>query len=561
MNAKQIIIITKTLKLLYVEDDETARESTLELLDNFFTDITIAHDGKEGLDKFNNGHFDLIISDINMPKLTGMEMVEEIRELNKDISILFLFVYNESSFLSQGIELGVDGYILKPLKLNNFIQVLSKICKKIYLQRESEHYKQNLEYEVQKQTAEIDAKLHFDSLTGLYSRYSFFEDIKEIDTPIVFIVDINKFKIINEIYGADIGSLVLNEFASFLLRFAKDTTYKVYRLSGDEFILRDTVDFIDPQKYEDDIQRFYELLKDFNVPINNDSISIEVTMGFSTSQHDAFECAKIALEFAKTHKRPYEMYSTAIDKRSEEQDALAWKNRTKAAIADNRIVPVYQPIVDGNEKIVKYETLMRLKDEDGKLITPFYFLDIAIKTGLYSMLSSHIIFEALHLLDTSTHTLSINFTYGDIKDTSLLNEIEVFFRTSPELGKRAIFEITESESIEDYADVKKFIKRFREYNIRFAIDDFGSGFSNFEYILEIEPDYLKIDGSLVKNIDTDEKAHILVSAIVEFSHKLGIKIIAEYVHSEVIFNMLKVLQVDEYQGFYFSEPLEKIEES
>jgi EAL domain-containing protein (putative c-di-GMP-specific phosphodiesterase class I) len=220
---------------------------------------------------------------------------------------------------------------------------------------------------------------------------------------------------------------------------------------------------------------------------------------------------------------------------------------------------VYQPIVDANEKIVKYETLMRLKNEEtGELISPFFFLDIAIKTGLYSALSSHIIFESLHLLDSTSHEISFNFTYGDIKNEILIRNIESFLKVSNGIGSRAIFEIVESENIESYSDIKNFIKKFRQYGVRFAIDDFGSGFSNFEYILEIEPDYLKIDGSLIKNIDTDKKAYILVSAIVEFSHKLGIKVIAEYVHSKVIFEMLKVIEVDEYQGFYFSEPIEKI---
>lgn len=142
---------------------------------------------------------------------------------------------------------------------------------------------------------------------------------------------------------------------------------------------------------------------------------------------------------------------------------------------------------------------------------------------------------------------------------SLFTKIEEYFITHSGVGQRAVFEITETESIENYDDVKSFIKRFREYGVKIAIDDFGTGFSNFEYILEIEPDYLKIDGSLVKDIDTNSRSYTLVEAIVQFSHRLGIKVIAEFVHSQTIFIMLKDLGVDEYQGFYFSEPLENIE--
>ena len=559
MDMKDLIKISKNLKLLYVEDEEVSRLATLELLENFFTFITVAIDGKEGLEKFQEGDFDIIISDINMPLLNGIEMIEQIRVLDANVPVLILSAYNESAYLSDGIRLGVDGYIIKPIVLDNLMLTLNKICERIYLQQIDEKYQQSLEKELLKHTQELERKLYFDELTGLYNRYSFFEDIKTIDTPIVFIVDINKFKIINEIYGIDVGTLVLKKFSDFLLEFTNDSTYKAYRISGDEFIVLDDVLEINPEKYEIAIEDFLNKLRVFSVEIDGDSISIEVTIGMSTAQNDTFECAKIALEYAKVHRCTFKMYSSFIDKRSEEEDALAWKEKTKSAIADERIKAVYQPIVDKNAKIVKYETLMRLEEPGrGNLISPSYFLDTAIKTGLYDSLSSCVIFEALRVLNTTETSLSFNFTYGDIQNYSFLNEIESYFQSSPDLGKRAVFEITESESIEDYQEIKKFIKRFRVYGIRFAIDDFGSGFSNFEYILEIEPDYLKIDGSLIKNIDTDKKSHILVSAIVEFSHKLGIKIIAEYVHSEVIFDMLKELDVDEYQGYYFSEPLEHI---
>lgn len=559
MHTKELIKISKTLNLLYIEDEEISRNTTLELLSNFFVNITIARDGAEGIAKYKKNHFDIIISDINMPRMNGFDMIKEIRKLNKYIAILVISAHNESSYLTEGIELGIDGYLLKPLNLKSFVISLEKICDRIHLKRESENYQKRLEEEVKRKTQEIDRKLYFDELTGVNSRFAFFENCKKLSNPSVFLADINKFKVINEIYGTRIGSKVLKEFALFLEKFTKNTSYKVYRLSGDEFAIIDEAKHIDVDQYQEDINNFFSSLKNFSVEQDGDSISIEVTLGISTLNTDTYESAKVALEFAKAHKKPYEMYSMDIDKRSKEQDALTWKEKTKVAIEENRIIPVYQAIVGKDEKVIKYETLMRMKDgQTNELISPFFFLDIAIKTGLYNALSSHIIFEALHLLDTSSHTLSLNFTYGDIENKSFLNELEALFKISSGLGSRAVFEITESESIQDYAEVKKFILRFRKYGVQFAIDDFGSGFSNFEYILEIEPDYLKIDGSLIKNIDTDNKARILVGAIVGFSHKLGIKVIAEYVHSKVIFDMLKELDVDEYQGFYFNEPSVKI---
>jgi len=554
-NIKKIKELSSSLKLLYIEDDEKSRATTLEMLNNLFYSISTATNGKEGFDLFKKRDFDLIITDINMPYLNGIEMLKKIRKINSKVSVLILSAYNESEYFLDAIRLGVDGFILKPLEHEQFLKALEKVLKKTYLDKKEEHYHEYLEKEISKRTQELEHKLHYDDLTGLLNRYSFFEDIKGIELPILFMIDINKFKIINEIYGADTGSLVLQKFAKFLLNFTQTRSYKVYRLSSDEFIIWDNARHIDFEKYEEELALFFKELGQFRVEVNNDSISIEVTIGISTSQNDAFESAKIALEYAKLHKKPYAMYSNAIDKRDEEQDALLWKEKIKTAIKTDNIVAVYQGIVNQSTKTIKYETLMRIRDkETQELISPFYFLDISIKTGLYSELSSYVIFQALNKIKSAEITLSINFTYSDIKNTLFIDKVEHFFQKNQNLGKLAVFEITEGESIENYSDIKLFIQRFRKYGVSFAIDDFGSGFSNFEYILEIEPDYLKIDGSLVKNIDTDEKALVLVRAIVQFSHELGIKIIAEYVHSKTIFNILKALNVDEFQGFYFHQP-------
>ena len=417
----------------------------------------------------------------------------------------------------------------------------------------------NLENEVQKQNEEILHKLHFDALTGLLSRYSFFRDIEKSALPVVLLVDINKFQIINEVYGSDIGSKVLKKFATYLSLALDNESYYIYRLSADEFAIVDETQFIDPEKYELLISKLFEKMNEIKIKVEEQLISVDITIGLSTVENNCYESAKIALDYAKKYKKPYVMYSTAIDHRKESGLTLKCKDTICLAISDERVVAVYQPIVDKEGTIIKYETLMRLQEEDSvNLITPFYFLDVAFKTRLYEKLSSNIIFQALHLARKNNKTFSINFTYSDIKNHHFIQRIEDYFIENKDIASRIVFEITESESIENYTDVKSFIKRFRNYGVKIAIDDFGSGFSNFEYILEIEPDYLKIDGSLVKDIDTDTRSYILVQAIVKFSHKLGIKVIAEYVHSETIFNMLKELDVDEYQGFYFWEPLESI---
>ena len=559
VNLRELANMCMGLKLLYVEDDDSARKRTLALLSNFFKDITVAIDGEDGLEKFKNASFDLILSDINMPKLNGLEMLKLIREEDQNIPILFLSAYNDSTYILQAVELDIDGYILKPLEQEKFLKAIFKTVQKIKLLALSNNYKYELEAKVKSRNEEIEYKLTYDSLTKLFSRYSFFRDIDTLDAPVIILLDIDKFRVINEVYGSTIGSKVLEKFAMYLSLHIEEETCLLYRLSADEFAIVDMSKETDVHKYERLVEKLFHELNNLKIKIDEYTISVDITIGLSTAKENIYETAKIALDYAKKNKIPFLIYSKSIDHRKESGLTLKCRDNILAAIEDNLVLAVYQAIVNNKGEIVKYETLMRLQEAKTlKHMFPSHFLDVAIKTRLYEHLSSTIIFTALNKLKDSEYTLSMNFTYSDIKNTAFVKKIDAFFLEHAELGKRAVFEITESEAIENYDDVKNFIKKFRQYGVEIAIDDFGSGFSNFEYILEIEPDYLKIDGSLIRDIDTDTRAHTLVEAIVQFSHKLGIKVIAEYVHSELIFQMLQELDIDEYQGYYFSEPSEEI---
>ncbi len=123
-----------------------------------------------------------------------------------------------------------------------------------------------------------------------------------------------------------------------------------------------------------------------------------------------------------------------------------------------------------------------------------------------------------------------------------------------EASKRVTFEILESEAIEDFKKIEKFISEIKRYGAKIAIDDFGSGYSNFSYLIRIHVDYIKIDGSLIHNIDVDKSALLVVETIVSFAKKLGIKTVAEFVHSSVIMDKVKELEIDYSQGFYIDEP-------
>ena len=548
----------KVLKLLYVEDDVNARKATLHMFKHFFNDITEAVDGEDGLKKFKDGDFDLIISDINMPKMNGLEMLKEIRNISKDVPFLLLSAYSENKYFTESISLGVDYFIIKPIQQRQLYQALSNIIEKIRFKELSQHYQEQLEGELTKRTDEIRKKLYEDDLTGLGSRYAFFEDLKSFKEVIVYLIDIEKFHLINDMYGHEFGNRILEDFAELLKDFAQKAGANIYRLSGDEFAIMKEERHLDTEKHETLIEDFYNSLKNKQFNYETGTIKLHMHIGIAFGTEKLFERASIALDYAKAHSKDYLFYSSENDRTQEQHRISEERHMIQSAIDNEDVVAVYQAIVDKDRNICKYETLMRLKSDGGqKLVTPFHFLSTAVKTGQYDILSIEVIKQGLNLIQNSEHALSFNFTYSDIVNKEFLRELELFFKSVPEAGSRVIFEITENESMESYDIVKDFINKFRKYGVRIAIDDFGTGFSNFNYILEMEPDYLKIDGSLIKDIDTNSKSLTLTEAIVNFSKKLGIKVIAEFVHNEEIFLILKDIGVDEFQGFYFAQPVPK----
>ena len=151
--------------------------------------------------------------------------------------------------------------------------------------------------------------------------------------------------------------------------------------------------------------------------------------------------------------------------------------------------------------------------------------------------------------------ITMNLSFKDILNYEFIDYLNnALEKLKFEDRNRLVFEILESENLSDYDFLEEFVLKYKKLGIKIAIDDFGSGYSNFIRIIRLKPDYLKIDGSLIKNIDKDNNSYEIVKSIIAFSKTLNIRTIAEYVHSEEIFNLLLELDVDEFQGYYFGKP-------
>ncbi len=565
MNKEQLQIFkyaSTHISILYVEDDIEAREATLLLLREFFTHITVAVDGSDGYEKFTAGEYDLVITDINMPKTNGIEMIKKIRETDSSTPILVLSAYNESRYLLETIKLGIDGYLLKPLDLNQFLETLTKVITTLRLKHENETYKHSLEQKVEERTMQLLSQVYHDQLTGLKNQTALLIDFKKNPGGLLMLVDIDAFQSYNDFFGITSGNEILIAFTACLKEFAAQKNYRLYRVYGDGFVLYDQT--CPPgEDWTPLINELLAQLAQFTVRLDiiEDDLDIDATVGIACNEDHLLEKAEMAMKHAKESHRPFMIYSDEFNASEMLENEIHWRKRIKQALSlEDGIVPVFQPIVTREHETTKYEVLMRMTEiKDGKrqLVSPFHFLDIAKKTKYYKQMTETIIEKSFQSMQHLSYDFSINLSFEDIQEHSFARYLEEAINRYG-VHKRLILEIVESEHIPDYKIVKTFIKHFQSLGVRIAIDDFGSGYSNFSHIFELRPDFIKIDGSLIKDIATNRELLVLVKAIISFSKELNIKVIAEFVSSEEIFTILYDLGIDEFQGYYFAQPDEHI---
>jgi c-di-GMP phosphodiesterase len=428
-----------------------------------------------------------------------------------------------------------------------------------------ENNRKTLDEHVQIKTKEIQNKLYIDELTNLKNRTSLEDDIKNDDFVSIALIDIDSFDDINELYGFSTGNLVLIEVAKVLNEFAIKYNVNVYRFYGNVYCLADKR-MMGFSRYDEFVNDLCKLFKNRAIHIEELSLDIfiNITLGISIAQEEPVKTAGIALKKAKKNNMKFFVYNNEIDTKDVIKKSMHWREKIKVAIEENNVIPFYQPIFNRNNEIVKYETLMRLKDKnnDGETIylSPYLFLDVSVKTKQYLQLSNQVISKAFADLSKTEKQVSLNLSFKDILDTDFVISLDKNLdKIDNEKKEQIVFEILESDYITDYSLLEEFVIKYRNQGIKIAIDDFGTGYSNFAHILKIRPNYIKIDGSLIKNINTDKNSYELVKSIIDFSKALNIKVIAEYVHSKDVYDAVLDLGVDEFQGFYLGEPSLNIE--
>jgi len=394
-----------------------------------------------------------------------------------------------------------------------------------------------------------------DLLTNLSNYDALVDRLKSTAELNYILIDIDNFSNINNAYGFDVGSRVLQKVAEYL-SFVKPNKALLYRLFSDSFVILDE----QTKTKEELIANIESILSFFSMTELTISETIEFRVSLSIGISRGVGLinigqAEIAInELRKIKRNHFNFYDSSSPFAVQEQKNIYWIQKIKEAIVEDGIVAYYQPIVNNHtDKIEKFECLARLKDEE-EIISPYRFLESAKVTGNLSFVTRSLISQSFEKFSGTEYEFSINITGEDLAldylEPLLLKKAQKY-NIDP---SRVVLEMLEGITTLDCGTTLQQLSSLRKKGFQIAIDDFGSENSNMSRLLEIEPDYLKIDGAFIKNIITDVKSQIIVDAIIMICKRSGIKIIAEYIHNEEVQNRIKELGIDYSQGYFFAEP-------
>jgi len=403
-----------------------------------------------------------------------------------------------------------------------------------------------------------------DALTQTYNR-TFLRDLLKnfnISEYQIMMIDIDHFKSINDNYGHKAGDLILAKTAQLINNEIRKDDYLI-RFGGEEFLLfikRGNKQTPLASKVAERIRRKIEKTSfDYEGKIINITASIGLTCE-PTHFKTVSEAIKNADEMLYRAKR--EGRNTIVSKSIQRQQTQVEKksiNEIKEAIEENRLTCYFQAIYSTQTKeIVKYEALARIIEKDGSVISPFQFLSTIIHTNIYNDFTKKVLEITFTKIKEKEVTISINLNFSDILDNKIYATILQELKNHKSLAKWLIIELLEYEHLAQNKLIEDRLEEIRSYGIKIALDDFGSGYANYIVFQTLPIDILKIDGSLIKNIDTSEVTYKITRSIITLAKELDIVTVAEFVHSKSVLEKVTQLQIDEAQGFYLAKPSPEI---
>lgn len=495
--------------------------------------------------------------------------------INGSLAILLLFL------ILLAISRGVIKRALRPLaSLNRPLNSLAEGNTDIYVHPSKYNEINNISNALNTTITalrERDASLlrlaNHDSLTGLHNRNHFSEKLEQLaatnSTSALMFIDLDHFKYINDTLGHEAGDRMLVQAARWLKHHLREND-TLCRFGGDEFTI-----LVEETTQKETLTLAEDIVSMMNDQLifidNNQTFNVSCSIGITMIDSDLYtpdeflSQADLACHEAKKGGRNrFYFYEKLKNETGQMEADIGWSRRIETALRHDQFVLEFQPIINMHTGATDiYEVLLRLPSEDGKLIPPSAFLPAASRFGMMVDVDHWVIRHALKVLaECREHEPDIKFAinlsghvFEEVNLVSIVRDNMEFFSIPPEA---LIFEVTEQVAVRHIAEANLLIKKLIDLGCEFALDDFGSGFSSFNYLKHLPIHYIKIDGNFIENMSNDETDQAMVQSMIQVAKTVGKYTIAEYVLDEETLALLKNLGVDYAQGHLIGKPQLKL---
>ncbi|MGZ3239430.1 MAG: EAL domain-containing protein [Burkholderiaceae bacterium] len=543
--------------VLVVDDGPVERLAAKSMLEKLGFTVTIADSGDQALALLKQQFFDMVICDILMPGMSGLMLLKTVNTLPFPSPFIMATTYDDAEHAVASMRSGAYGYLTKPLRMEQLRDTVAEAMAKYEADQT----------EIQKARQLVQQ----DSLTSLMNKNEFVRRLTDrLDQPssstangALLMIKITGLNHINHSYNRAEGNKVLQQAALALSKQIR-TSDILGRFGGDMFSIY--LDHVGIQGVAERAASIADALEGVKLVLEGDAFSMSLVIGGACVEpdmgmEDLLNRADFAIHLAREqHHARIHIYSEADEVHKRE---LSVQLNTLALIRtalDNpsRLVMYYQPIINlFNGKTSHYEALLRIMDEHGKPCNTGELVKTCEVFGLIGRLDRAVVSACLNdvkRLPEGTG-VAINLSGKSIGDPSLLHQIETQISELKIDPSRIIFELTETAAFYNLDEVRHFVSRIKGLGCRFALDDFGVGFSSFYYIKELDFDYLKLDGSFIKNLPKNLNDQVFVRAMVEISKVFDLMVIAEWVEDKETEEMLREFSVSYGQGYYFGKPM------
>ncbi|MBN2429678.1 MAG: EAL domain-containing protein [Deltaproteobacteria bacterium] len=572
-------------RILVIDDEEHARMIMGDFLEDAGFEVLGAENGREGLHLLQKERPDAVLTDIRMPVMDGLKVVEVMKKIAPLTPVIIVSGTGAMENVISALRLGAWDYILKPVKdLKILAHTLHKALERARYLNLEKNYRNQLEKEVEEKTTELRSeilareiaqkKLEFeayhDPLTRIGNRLLCMKDLSKTapftrkSKPFGFLLfDVDSLKDINDAYGYSFGDRLLIEVGERLSMFFK-TGKNFYRMGGDEFSV-----FLQGATRNDVIAIAQNLLEWLSRPysIEKETINVSFTCGLSLLLHgNGHDLQKPINEATFAHRQAKRNFSDRIviyddTLHRNHLRRLSLEKEMCTGLALGEFSLVYQPIINHKEKKIQgFEGLLRWDSRKFGAVSPEEFIPIAEESGFIAELGEWAVENACRFwaergLQQQNITLAMNISGKQFFQQGLVEKFRRIMEVTQFDPSKFCLEITESALMANIAETIKKLQQFKELGIRISIDDFGTGYSSLEYLHRFPADTLKIDMSFVQKIDQDPKTHELIQVMKNMASVFDLELVAEGVETKAQQEMLLNLGCHLQQGYLYSRPV------